>query len=302
MNASATRTERHPWLAVFLSILMPGLGQLYCGAIIRCLVLLALFGVAGLLGLLALIPGLRLSESGLLSIEALSVGVYAVAAFDAYCTARQTRKDYQLKDYNRWYAYGLLYLAVTGGHIFAILYVRANLVEPFRPATSSMYPSVWQGDQLMAEKNAYQAKDPAAGDVVIFPNPENRSQLFLKRVVAVGGDSVEIRDGDIYVNDTELKREEAPSPAFPPAQFKDAGRYYYESNGKATYRIFLADRADSRGKNLPKTIVPEHACFVLGDNRDDSFDSRSFGAIPIVGIVGKADFIYAPLKRFGNIR
>jgi signal peptidase I len=245
---------------------------------------------------------LRLSESGLLSIEALAVVVYGIAAFDAYFTARRTRKDYQLKDYNRWYAYGLLYLAVTGGHIFAMLYVRANLVEPFRPATSSMYPSVWQGDQLMAAKNAYGDKDPAVGDVVIFHNPENRSQLFLKRVVAGGGDSVEIRDGEIYVNEIALKREEAPPPATIPAQIKDAGRYYYESNGSAKYEIFLADHADPRERNLPKTIVPDHACFVLGDNRDDSLDSRSLGAIPIVGIVGKADFIYGPLKRFGNIR
>jgi signal peptidase I len=303
MNAPThLSTKRHPWLAVFLSVMMPGLGQLYCGAIGKCLGLLAVFGVAGLLGLLALIPNLRLSEGCFLVIEAASLVVFVIGVVDAYFTARRTREDYKLKDYNRWYIYVLFYLAVTGGHLFALLHVRDSLAEPFSPGSPSMYPSLWQGDRLMAVKNAYLTKDPAVGDVVIFHNPENRAQLYIKRVVALGGESIEIRDGEIYVNEIKLKREAAPAPATVPEQIQASGRYYSEWNGDAKYPIFMSDQADPRRRNFPRTIVPDHACFVLGDNRDNSLDSRSYGAIPIVGIVGKADFVYQPLQRFGRVR
>jgi signal peptidase I len=298
-------TKRDPWFAAFLSLLLPGLGQLYCGAIIRCLWLLALTSVAGLLAVLALVPGVRLAGSFVVACYALSLLVYALAIFDAFFLARRTRADYELKDYNRWPAYLLLGLAVSAGNVFSAFYLRDNWVMPFKIPTASMYPALWQGDQLFADKGAYREKDPAVGDIVVFHNPDNRKEYFIKRVVALEGDRVEIRDGVVYVNDLKLGREEAPAATVSSRQMGAGGAYFYEFNRAAKYRILLTAAANSRLRNLPPTTVPKHHCFVLGDNRDNSLDSRSYGAIPIAGIVGKASFIYLPSEswaRFGSMR
>jgi signal peptidase I len=167
-----------------------------------------------------------------------------------------------------------------------------------------MFPAIWPGDQLLAAKNAYLSRNPQAGDIVIFRNPEDRRVFFLKRVVALAGDSIEIRDGDVYINDVKLKREAVPPPAVTPAQVP-GGKYFEEWNGNATYRILLSAHAAPGVEQFQRTVVPKNCCFVLGDNRNTSLDSREFGAIPIVGIVGRASFIYAPAgnwSRFGTLR
>lgn len=305
MNTQTRKsTKRHPWFAALLSLLMPGLGQLYCGAIVRCLWLLALTSVAGMLGVLALVPGVQLSGGLVVSCYALSLVVYGIGIFDAFFTARRTREDYEPKDYNRWQAYLLLVLAVSAGHIFSALYVRDNWLMPFKIPTASMYPAIWQGDQFFATRNAYRDKDPAAGDIVIFHNPEDRKIYYVKRVVALEGDRVEIRDGAVYINNVKLRREETPAPAVRPARMGGGGEYFYEFNRDAKYQVLLT-AANARLRNLPPTTVPKHHCFVLGDNRDDSLDSRSYGAIPIASVAGKASFLYAPSEnwaRFGSLR
>ena len=298
-------TKRHPWFAALLSLLMPGLGQLYCGAIIRCLWLLALTSAAGMLGVVALIPGVRLTGGLVVACYALSVLVYAIGILDAFFTARRTRVDYAPKDYNRWQAYLLLGVAVSAGHVFSALYVRDNWLMPFKVPAASMYPAIWQGDQLFATMNAYREKDPAVGDIVVFQNPEDRRVDYIKRVVALAGDRVEIRDGVVYVNDVKLRREEIPAPATVPARMGGGGGYFYEFNRDARYRVLLTAAANSQLRNFPSTTVPRHHCFVLGDNRDNSLDSRSYGAIPIASIIGQASFIYAPDEnwaRFGSLR
>ena len=297
--------RRRPWVAAFLSLLMPGLGQLYCGAIIRCLALLALTSPAAILSLVALIPGVHLGGCLVVSAYAFGLLVAAFAIVDAFFTARRTRLDYEPKDYNRWYAYALMYLAVSAGHIFSAFYVRDNLIAPFKVPTSSMYPAIWQGDQLFAEKGAYMDRDPAVGDIVVLRNPEDRRQFYIKRVVALGGDEVAVRDGELFINGTKLRREETPSPAAKSSRIGKGGAYFYEFNREVKYRVFLAAGPNRRLENFPATVIPKHQCFVLGDNRENSLDSRSIGAIPIAGIVGKAAFIYAPAEswsRFGGIR
>ena len=298
-------TKRHAWFAALLALLMPGLGQLYCGAVVRCFWLLALTSAAGILGVLALVPGVHLSGGLVVSCYALSLAVYAIGIFDAFFLARRTRTDYEPKDYNRWYAYVLLAMAVSAGHVFAALYVRDNWLTPFKIPTASMYPTIWQGDQFFADRAAYRDKDPAVGDIVVFQNPDDRRQYFIKRVVALGGDRVEIRDGAVYINDRELRREEIPATAPRPERMGGPGKYFYEFNRGASYRILLTAPANSRLRNFPPTTVPRHHCFVLGDNRDDSLDSRSYGAIPTASIIGRADFIYALREnwsRFGRLR
>ena len=310
MNESTNmNTKRYPWLAVFLSLLMPGLGQLYCGAILKCLWLAGLISVAGLLSILGLEPiaqyyGIHLNGKVVIVFQVLALLLYGLGIIDAFITARRTREDYKLKDYNRLSAYVLLYLAVSGGYISSAIHVRDYLWQPFKVPSEAMYPAIWPGDRLLADKNAYQDHDPAIGDIVIFHDPDHRRQFFIKRVVAVGGDAVEIREGELYINDVKLKREEAPRPTVIPSQIKGDRKYFDESNRDAKYRIYLIGNGQTRVRSLPKTVVPQHHCFVVADNRDDSLDSRDFGAIPVASIVGKASFIYAPgqdWSRFGTV-
>jgi signal peptidase I len=301
MNPSPTSTtRRYPWLAAFLSLLMPGLGQLYCGAFVRGLCFTVLSAGTAMLGIVALVPRLQLSGSVLAAIEGVSLVTYAISIFDAFRLARRIRVDYIPKDYNRWYAYVLLGLAVSCGHLFAMLYAREHLIQPFRLAAQSMYPTLWQGDQVMAARNAFAGKDPAPGDIVVFHNPDDRSQVFAKRVVAVAGDSVEIRDDHLYVNGIRLELTTVPAPSTAPAEIK-AGRYFEELNRGAKYRIYFSG-IHRRWKNLAAMVVPPHACFVMGDNRDESLDSRSFGPIPLIGIVGKVTYRYAPFARLGTLQ
>lgn len=310
MNAQTnTNNKRHPWLAVFLSLLLPGLGQFYCGATIKCLWIAGAMSVIGMFSLvpLAFMPLFHGSEvNGRLVIffQVLALLIYGINVVDAWITARRTREDYKLKDYNRWYAYLLFWLAVSGGYVFSALYVSNSLLQPFKIPSTAMYPAIWPGDKLFAAKNAYLDKDPQVGDIVLFRNPDKRTEFWMKRVVALERDSIEIRDDELYINDVKLEREEMPAPAFVVPEIKNKGAYFYEQNRDAKYPIFLTSNPDPKVKNFPKTIVPKYDCFVLGDNRDNSADSRLLGPIPIAAIIGKASFIYRPSQdwsRFGSI-
>lgn len=291
-------TKRYPWIAAFLSLLMPGLGQLYCGAFFRCLCFIVLCSGAGMFGILALIPQLDLPGTVLALIEGGSMSAYVIGVIDAWRVARRTTDQYQLKEYNRWYAYLMLYVAISGGHLFSMLYARDHLIQPFKAGSASMYPTIWTGDQVMAAKNTYDTKDPMPGDIILFRNPNNRRQVFVKRVIAVGGEAVEILDGDVYVNGSKLTREPAAVPTRRGARRE--GAYFMEENRGASYVIYLNGK-HPRWQNLPRFVVPAHACFVLGDNRDDSLDSRNFGPIPVVGILGKVVYRYAPLTQIGSV-
>jgi signal peptidase I len=299
-----TSHRRYPWVATVLSLLMPGLGQLYCGEIIKCLCVAGLITLFGLLGISALALDFQISGKLVIMFQVLSLLFYGIGVFDAFLSARRIRGSYHLKDYNHWVAYILFYVVFSGSCVFSSLYLRDHLLQPFRVPASTMFPAVWPGDRILAAKNAYLSRNPQAGDIVIFRNPEDRQVFFIKRVVALAGDSVEIRDGEVYINDVKLKREAVAPPAVTPAQVS-GGKYFEESNGNATYRILLSENPAPEVGQFPRIVVPKNCCFVMGDNRDASLDSREFGAIPIVGIVGKASFIYAPAgdwSRFGTLR
>ena len=296
---------RYPWVATLLSLLMPGLGQIYCGAIIKGLCVAGLMTLLGFASILALVLDFQISGKLVILFQVISLLLYGFGAVEAFLAARRIQGTYQLKDYNHGLAYLLFYIALSGGFIFSSLYVRDNLLHPFKVPNASMFPAIWPGDQLLAAKNAYLSRNPQAGDLVIFRNPDERRVFFIKRVVAMAGDSVEIRDGELYINDLKLKREAVSPPAASPAQVPVGARYFEEWNGNARYRILLSAQPAPGGEQFPRTVVPKNCCFVLGDNRDISLDSRKLGAIPIVGIVGKASFIYGPAgdwSRFGTLQ
>lgn len=307
-----TKNRRRPWLAVVLSLIMAGLGHVYCGRFVKGLILafLSCIFVPVIFGTLSVSHSSVRIVVIILSLFA-SLVVWLIAIIDSWYTAKHTTADYVLKDYNRWYVYVLLMLMGTGGSTQIAFNVRTTALEAFRVPTASNYPTIVPNDRFLANKLAYKRSDPKGGDLVVLINPENRRMNYIKRVVAIAGDTVEIKDGQLYINDEKLQRQMLAQSILDNIRIKVRGMplegdVFYETNGDAKYKIFLAKSPhDKASPDFAKITVPEHHCFVLGDNRSLSHDSRHFGTIPLALIKGRADYLYWPAKdwsRFGRIR
>jgi signal peptidase I len=306
------RNKRHIWAAVFLSLIMPGLGQIYCGRFKRGLALnfLHILPLPIIIGLLSLSNSPALMHIAIVLVM-VSIMVLLAAIFDSVFLAIRSAKDYQLKDYNNPVVYALLIIIVTGGSIGSTLYIRGKGLEAFRVPTASCYPTIVPNDRILANKLAYNRIDPERGDLVVHICPFNRHWNYIKRVVAVAGDTIEVKDNQLYVNDRKLPQRKLPDSILDNITTKVEeqplkGEVFEETNGSKTYNIFLAESPhDKTIGDFEKITVPEHHCFVLGDNRNLSRDSRDFGPIPLATIKGRADYIYWPAlgwSTFGKIK
>jgi signal peptidase I len=188
--------KKNKWMAVFLGLAMPGLGQIYNGELIK--------GISGFIITLALfVLGFRwtvllpdaLFLFGVLITLLVSVSLYLAAAVHAFRQASNDRPDRQPAACHQWYFYFAVWLLgsiLVSGIVYD--YVRNNLVEAFVIPTSSMEPAVLKGDRLLADKTAYRRMAPQKGDVLIFVAPDDRSKKFIKRVEALPGDVVTLAD------------------------------------------------------------------------------------------------------------
>jgi len=166
--------------------------------------------------------------------------------------------------------------------------IRAFLVQAFRIPTGSMRMTLIEGDLILVNKLIYGAKipftkfnlpafrQPERGDVIVFVYPEDTKKDFIKRLVGLPGEKIEIRGGSIYVNDKPIA-----DPVF--------NQVYYYNRGD-----FALD-----GKPI---IVPMDSYFVLGDNSASSKDSRFWGFVPKGNLLGKALVIYWPPQRIRIIK
>ncbi|HID98068.1 MAG TPA: signal peptidase I [Thermodesulfobacteriaceae bacterium] len=162
------------------------------------------------------------------------------------------------------------------------LFIRTFVVQAFKIPSGSMIETLLIGDHILVNKFAYGVKnpvtrqiwipvqDPGPGDVVVFIYPVDRNKDFIKRVIAVGGDTVEIVDKKVYVNGKRF-----PDP--PGVQYTDS-------------RI-IPGSVQPRDNMGPVTVPAGHI-FVMGDNRDQSYDSRFWGFVPLKDVKGKAFIIY----------
>lgn len=142
--------------------------------------------------------------------------------------------------------------------------------QPVKVEGTSMTPSISDQERIFINKFVYRFEPIERGDVVVFWYPLDRTKSFIKRVVGLPGDTVEIRGGHVFVNGTGLDE-----PYVPPGAM-DMG-------------------------NLSATKVPVDEYFVMGDHRISSNDSRIFGPVPRQFIYGKAVFAYWPVDHFGSI-
>ncbi len=157
------------------------------------------------------------------------------------------------------------------------LIIRAFVVQAFKIPSSSMIPTLVVGDRVLVNKFLYKFKEPQRGDILVFKYPDDPKKDFIKRLIAKGGDTVEIRSGNIYING---KKVEEP--------FTIRKIHYFNNSPYATV-----------GKEVK---VPEGSYYVLGDNSSSSKDSRYWGFVPRKNIVGKAFFLYWPLNRIRIVK
>ncbi len=178
--------------------------------------------------------------------------------------------------------------SLLGAFIIAVL-IRTFIVQPFQIPSDSMEPTLHGdmrfGDKIFVSKFDHLVSSVKRGDIVIFPVANIKaldpSKTYVKRLVGLPGDKVEIRDGHIYIQDQKIDY---------PHIFRD--NVYYNTTkrgprGEGQYGM----------KNNPIT-VPEDSYFVLGDNSSASYDSRWWGFVPKNSIMGTVFMIYWPLSRF----
>ena len=148
--------------------------------------------------------------------------------------------------------------------IVVALLIRNFVVELYVVDGPSMQPTLLDGERLVVNKFIYHWRDPIKSEVVIFRYPRDHSRDFIKRVIAVGGDTIEIKDGHVYVNDALVNED------------------YISEKTRTEY---------------PKQTVPEGTLFVCGDNRRNSLDSRfpDVGFVPLELVKGKATLIFWPI-------
>ncbi len=168
----------------------------------------------------------------------------------------------------------LVQVLVFGISIFLVVYLL--LLQPHKIKGSSMEPNFHNSQYLLTDKISYRFGEPKRGDVVVFRAPPTYRDEFIKRIIAVPGEQISVREGSYYVNGEKLDESYIP-------------REYITHAGQ-----FLAE-----GETIS---VPAGQYFVSGDNRDHSLDSRTIGFIPRDKITGRAWVIYWPVKDAGQIK
>lgn len=160
-------------------------------------------------------------------------------------------------------------VVILASAIVVAYLLQAFVVKPFQIPSESMQPTLEPGDRVLVNRLAYSfGGSPERGDLIVFKSPSDPETDYIKRVIAVGGETVEVKRGSVIINGDPLVED------------------YLERPDRSSFTM---------------QTVPEGTVFVMGDNRGDSQDSRAWRSpwLPVDNIIGKAFLIYWPLDRMG---
>jgi len=277
-----------PLLAVAASLVMPGLGHLYAGRPLRGLAwLVSIAALPTWICLLALwSPGHALAW--MVALGALvCVLAYALAARDAFKVAKHATG--QRAPWQRAWVY---VLAVAVAYTFVLIpftaHAKERWIETFVVPSSSMLPTIVPGDRFLADKrvNRLGGVALARGDVALFVYPNNRTQVFVKRIIGLPGDTIEFRGHALWVNG-QLRSGGPVADLGDPVRNRLLADHLALSEKGDRHAYTVLWRKDGEAPT-GRFVVPSGQVFVLGDNRDASVDSRRFGTVPIADVKGTA--------------
>lgn len=184
--------------------------------------------------------------------------------------------------------------------VLIVLIIRSFVFEPFRIPSGSMMPTLLRGDFIIVKKFAYawyvpvlryklaQLDQPKRGDIIVFRYPPNPKLDYIKRVVGLPGDHISYRGKQIFINNQPISRARVGGFQSSKTNGSDIG-LYSEALGAGQHQMLLEDNALARDVDV---VVPDGEYFVMGDNRDNSNDSRYWGTVPAQNILGKAVLIW----------
>ena len=204
------------------------------------------------------------------------IAIYLILIIDGGVLAYK-RKGYTLKRYNKWYIYFILILMVI--FLNSLLFSYRGLVFGFdnhRVVSMNMAPLMKTGDFIATDtRNCLFGNNPNRGDIISFLYPKDPSVIYIKRVIALPGEKVFIKDGRLYINGSVIDEPYVPNTS--------NIKYY--------------------SQDMYEILIPDNHLFVLGDNRDNSNDSRFWGFLPIENVVGRVTLIWysKDFSRIGNI-
>jgi signal peptidase I len=262
---SARRESKDAWLAVFLSGFIPGLGHIYLKK-----------WIPAILFILAFI----LTSSGVFSASktvaiACLILRFIIGLLAVYFAYRSTPiRRYVPQSLVGLLIAGFLGLSVLLSAITAFT-LRIFVAETRYMAAGSMLPTLAIDDRVVINKLIYRSHSPERGDIIIFNPTENlkkegMNEAFIKRIIGIPGDRIEIKAGQVFVNNKLL-----------------------------TESYIMKDSVG--GQDFPTQVVPPNSYLVLGDNRNNSYDSRYWGFVPRENIIGKATQRFWPINRIGSM-
>ena len=177
--------------------------------------------------------------------------------------------------------------------VVIVFVIRYYVLEAYQVPTGSMIETILPGDFLLVEKITYKFSDPKPGEIIVFKYPKEPAVKYVKRCIAVAGDTVEVRDKALFVNGLEVIYEKAhnddqeiyPAPQKAPKNIDDYTNIWQQRRLDEIFRLFVRD-------NFGPVVVPPNSVFAMGDNRDYSLDSRYWGPVPLDHVTGRPTFIY----------
>ncbi len=236
--------KRRAWVAFILSLIVSGLGQLYNGQWKKAILFYGINLGMTILSLRVLIE----TFYGLLGSLAYAVVFVLFTCIEAAFQAVKT-KEIVLTRYTRWYVYFLLWFI----NIFVNLYLISSIssYQSYKTSAGSMKPSLALGDYFIINKTFYQHHPIERGDIVVFAYPDDPSRDFVKRVIGLSNEKIELMNKEVFIDAQPLQEN------------------YIQHNSNDVLPSEYSPR-----DNFGPVIVPPDSIFLLGDNRDNSMDSR----------------------------